>query len=258
MIRAWLVAVALMLGCGNTTAVQSVPDGAGGAAIAGHAGTQGAASGGAGGSAEGSGGARGEGGRQAPGGQPGGGAGGAISPPDPACGGDIAGTWIVSSAQMIINGTIDSAALGLDCHAVPYSATVKANGTWSVSTSGQLAPYVDSTLTTGTNALTFGPSCLNVSGTATTCTWIATQLSTSGYTSPTCTTSAAGGCDCHAAVFQMGSIGTISNSPSTHGIGTLDSGGIFMFEGGVKVAYCVSGSAMTWTTANGQISFAKQ
>ena len=95
------------------------------------------------------------------------------------------GTWKVASSCLSVSGELNLASFG-GCQHVPTkgsrnvtgSVTINANGTWS-----------DSTVTTGTEDITFGPECLMISSTPVSCDGLAGFLKTYGYATATCTSS---------------------------------------------------------------------
>ena len=235
--------------------------GAGGKAGAGGAGGSGGrASGGSGGSggtggtadaaglggSGGSGGIIPTGGTRASGGTGGsaiGGAGGASCANIVSCGGDVVGTWTVTSSCLRVTGEMDMSMLGLDCALAPVEGSLQVTGTWTAKPDGT---YFDGTTTSGNEQITLPASCLIVAGTAVTCEKLAPVFSALGYLATTCTADVSGGCSCSATVDQIGGVGLVS--PYAQSSGTFKtSGNVVTTDDFAQYPYCVSGNTMTWT-----------
>ena len=94
--------------------------------------------------------------------------GGSSCPNVTACGGNVVGTWTVSSSCLNVTGNLDVSTFGVGC-APAVSVTggaLQVTGTWTANSNGT---YSDNTTTTGTEQITVPPACLTVSGTLTTC-----------------------------------------------------------------------------------------
>jgi hypothetical protein len=202
--------------------------------------------GGSGGSSGGSGGNRGSGGSTANGGTVGtGGAGGASCPNVTPCGGDVVGAWTVTSSCLVVSGQLDMSFVSVGCTSAPVTGVIQVTGTWSAKSDGT---YSDSTTTSGSEQIVLPASCLQISGTTTTCDRFGQVVlaASFGYDSVSCTSAAGGGCACSATVKQTGGIGLPSSAPSTSGRYTT-SGSAVTLDGEAKYSYCVSGSKMTWS-----------
>ncbi len=181
------------------------------------------------------------------GGSSGGGAGGGASCPDgTACGGDVVGTWTVTSSCLSVNGTLDLTQAGeaAACPTAPVTGSLQVSGTWTANADGT---YVDGTVTTGTEQFTLGPSCLVISSTPVTCDGAGGIIKALGYASVTCTPTSNGGCACSATVQQTGVLGVVSVSPTPNG-NYATSGSALTITGDVgdtKYEYCVAGDQLT-------------
>lgn len=214
--------------------------GAGGIASGGAVSTGGRASGGAvstGGRA--SGGAVGTGGI-ASGGS--GGAGGACSPGMP-CGGDLVGTWAVTSSCLKVAGPLDLNVLGLNCQGAGIAGDLQVTGSWTAGPDGR---YVDDTTTFGSEQIVLPASCLQVSGATISCPMVATVLGAIGYTGVSCTSAAGGGCTCSATVKQAGGMGVLGLGSRTAGT-YKTAGNLVTLDQQSTYGYCVSGATMTLT-----------
>src|SRR5438045_2418570 len=91
----------------------------------------------------------------------GGGAGGGCSDVAP-CGGDIVGTWSVTSSCLTVSGQLDpSGFFGTTCPSIPVQGSLQVSGTWTANPDGT---YTDDTTTTGTEQLALASGCLSFSG----------------------------------------------------------------------------------------------
>ena len=161
-----------------------------------------------------------------------------------ACGGNVVGTWSVTSSCLTVSGTQDLTLAGLNCAPAPITGSLQVTGTWTANADGT---YTDDTTTTGTETFELAPACLMLSGTTTTCDGISGPLQGLGFASVNCTTAAAtGGCTCTATVHQMGGAGLVSVLAS--GSGNYEtSGNTITIDGSSPYSYCVAGNKMTWT-----------
>ena len=175
------------------------------------------------------------------------------------CGGDVVGTWTVASSCLKVTGQADMSVVGLGCTSAPVTGSLLVTGTWIANANGT---YSDNTTTSGTEQITLPASCLQLSGTTTTCERIFGVLQGLGYDSVSCTSAASGGCTCPAIVKQTGGLGVLSSDPLTSG-NYKTSGNVVTTDDGRQYSYCVSGNKMTWTpqgtspTTTGTITFQK-
>jgi hypothetical protein len=159
------------------------------------------------------------------------------------CGGDVVGTWSVTSSCLTVSGEVDMAVIGLGCASAPVTGSLRVTGTWTANAD---RTFSDDTTTSGTETLELPASCLNVSGTTTTCNRIAGPFAfTLGYASVDCVESANGGCTCTAAVDQSGGIGLVSTDASASGNYTTAGNVITAAAGDMQYSYCVSASTLT-------------
>jgi len=195
-----------------------------------------------GGSSNASGGAPGNGG--AGGGSQATGAGGGPSCPGMTpCGGDVVGTWTVTSSCLNVTGEVDLSLYGAGCASAPGTGSLQVTGTWTAKANGT---YYDDTTTSGDEQFTLAPSCLVISSTPVDCSGAASLLTGLSYSSLSCPSTADGGCTCSGTVKQLGGIGWVSPSPSTDGDYTT-SGNVITTSYGMKYSYCVSGDKLTMT-----------
>jgi hypothetical protein len=168
-----------------------------------------------------------------------------------ACGGDIVGAWTVAGSCLPVTGAVDVSGFGLGCSEAPVTGSLQVAGTWTAMADGT---YVDDTTTTGEQVFAMPASCLNVSGTVTSCDRVARPFrSTLGFTVVTCLSdTATGGCTCTATVEQLGGMGVISLEKPKSGTYTATGNVITATsaESETKYDYCVTGSTMTLSVAS--------
>jgi non-reducing end alpha-L-arabinofuranosidase len=224
-------------GSGTTTT------GSGGAPASGGASSGGAP--GTGGKTSGSGGAPGTGGKTGAGGAAGSGGGGSCTNVSP-CGGEVLGTWTVSSSCISVSGELDLTSLGIGCRSASATGSFKVEGTWTAGADGK---YTDKTTTKGTEVLELAKSCLEISGTFTTCDGIGQVLVSFGYSDVNCVNAASGGgCTCTNTVNQAGMPALLNSDPTTSGRYSTSGNEVSLGnDGATKYSYCVSGNKMTWT-----------
>ncbi len=161
------------------------------------------------------------------------------------CGGNVVGTWNVTSSCLTVSGDLDLSNLGLGCASALVTGSLRVTGTWTANGNGT---YSDNTTTTGTEIVELPTECLNVSGTRTTCERIGAPLSAVGFASVNCTTNpATGGCTCPATIDQAGGIGVAPMYPSASGTYTTAGSVLTITAGEQEYSYCVSGTTLTMT-----------
>lgn len=195
----------------------------------------------------GTGGTPGSGGVVSSGGSPGTGGAGTSCPNVTACGGDLVGTWTVTSSCLKVSGNLDlSQAAGPGCPPTPVTGDLQVTGSWTANSDGTT---VDNTTTSGTEQFKLAPACLVISSTPVSCTSAAGLLTGLGYSSLSCPSTADGGCDCTATVHQAGGIGLVSPGASTSGNYTLSGNQVTVSgdSGDTQYSYCASANTITLT-----------
>ena len=194
----------------------------------------------------GAGGTPGSGGTVGSGGSTGTGGAGASCPNVTACGGDLVGTWTVTSSCLKVTGNLDLSLAGAGCPSVAVTGDLQVTGSWTANSDGT---YVDNTITSGTEQFRLAPSCLVISSTKVTCSGAAGLLTSLGYSSLTCPSTADGGCDCMGTIHQTGGIGLVSPAPATSGYYTPAGNQVTMSgdSGNTQYSYCVSANTITLT-----------
>jgi len=231
-----MVAALLILGSACTTT--STPGGSGGSG-----GTT--AKGGSGGSSSGgnSGGGAGSGGSQASGGNTGGTTQPANCPNGSSCGGDLTGTWNVTSYCLTISGDYDVSLASLGCKTVPATGSLQVTGSWIANGKGT---YTDNTTTTGSITFPVADACLSISSVPVACDKLQSGITALGWKTATCAKDASGKCSCTATANQAGGIGVVSSWAANSGDYTTSGSGLNA-DGTVDYSYCVSGSTLTLT-----------
>ncbi|MBN2574309.1 MAG: hypothetical protein JXP73_07070, partial [Deltaproteobacteria bacterium] len=107
------------------------------------------------------------GGTRASGGSSGSGGGGGSCENVTPCGGDVLGTWNVTSSCLKVSGQFDpSAKVGLACTTGTVTGSLDVTGKWTAKSGGT---YTDETVTKGEYLFTLPPVCKELSGTTVNC-----------------------------------------------------------------------------------------
>jgi len=188
-----------------------------------------------------------------------GGGGGACSSGVP-CGGDVVGTWTVTSSCLSVGGELDLQLVGTGCRYAPIAGSLEVTGMWTARADGT---YTDGTTTTGEERLTLARSCLVISSTPVTCEGAAGIIKNLGYSSLVCTPAADGGCSCVGSINQRGGLGLVSPAASTSG-NTMIAGNVVTLSGDAGDTHyssCVTNDTLTLsptsTTVTGTIVLRK-
>ena len=169
------------------------------------------------------------------------------------CGGDVVGTWNVTSSCLTVSGDLSVWYVGLDrCESVSVTGSLDVTGTWTANADGT---YSDNTTTTGTETLELLGSCLRIEGTCTTCSRIGPALASVGYASVTCeedpnrdpSLECGLGCTCLATIDETGGLGVAPLYPSGSGTYTVAGSTLLITAREQEYAYCASGSTVSVT-----------
>jgi hypothetical protein len=158
-----------------------------------------------------------------------------------ACGGDVVGTWNVTSSCLTVTGEADISLFGLGCTRARVAGSLQVIGAWLAMANGT---YSDKTTTTGSVQYSLAETCIMFSGTRVTCDNLSVIFGVMGDSAATCTDAADGGCTCVATIKQTGGMGTAASDPMTSGT-YKTSGDVLTFDGENRYPYCVSGSQLT-------------
>ena len=168
-----------------------------------------------------------------------------------ACGGSLVGTWTVASSCLKVTGNLDLSLVGAGCPSAPVTGALEVKGSFTANADGT---YSDNTTTSGEEQFVLAPSCLVISSAPVTCDGAANLLTSLGYATMHCTSTADKGCTCTGTIAQTGGFGTVSPAPGTSGNYTT-AGNLATITGDAgdtKYSFCVSGNTLTVTpqTAN--------
>ena len=163
------------------------------------------------------------------------------------CGGDVVGTWTVTSSCLNVTGEMNMELVGTGCPTAPVTGSLHVTGTWTANSDGT---YLDNTTTSGDERIPLASSCLVISSAPVTCDGAANLLKSAlGFSDLKCPPAAGSGCTCSATVNQDGGIGLVSMAPSKNDR-YKTSGNLITMSGDMGDAlysYCVSGNTMTMT-----------
>lgn len=157
------------------------------------------------------------------------------------CGGNVVGSWTVSSSCLKLSGEMDVSILSLSCPKVPVTGSLKTTGSFIANADGT---YVDNTVTTGSVTLPLADTCLSVSSVPVSCEKTSDLFKALGWSTAACTTTN-GQCNCSLSVDQMGGLGVVSDLALTKGMYTTS--GSTLTTDDVSQSYCVSGDTLTVT-----------
>lgn len=161
------------------------------------------------------------------------------------CGGDVVGTWVAGSSCLPVTGNVDMMGFGLGCTDSPVSGDLAVTGTLTFGADGSVT---DETTTTGNQNLALLASCLDVSGTITTCDRVSAPLSSLGFADVECTPDeTTGGCSCPATVDQSSGMAMISFDAIDTGDYTAADNVLTITDGRneTQYTYCVEGDVLT-------------
>jgi hypothetical protein len=141
-----------------------------------------------------------------------------------ACGGDLVGTWNVTSSCLKLDGEFLTRGTGMGCDRAKVTGSLQVKGAF-VATADK--KFQDKTTTTGSVTVALDRQCLFMSGTWTQCDLISVAVEGLGFRNVRCTTAADGGCTCPGTIDHPGNMGLIVAEPETYGTYTT-SGTTFM------------------------------
>ena len=173
--------------------------------------------------------------------------------PTAACGGDVVGTWMVTSSCLNITGELDLSSIGAGCAVGTITeSTLEVTGSMTFGADGSV---MDNTTTTGTMAVDLPYECREISGTVVTCDRLAPVISsTFGYASAECaddpasTDAETAACKCTATTDQGGAPGFVSKDASDSATYTAtDTTLSLTYFDPVDYSYCVAEDILTMT-----------
>jgi hypothetical protein len=161
-----------------------------------------------------------------------------------ACGGLVAGQWVVRSSCLSVSGPLDVVSLGIGCVAADLAGALEVRGRVSLLDDGLI---IDETVTAGHVAIGFDRTCRDISGTVVTCEQFGGPLESLGFSEVTCLDGLDGGCACVALVDQAGGLGHIDPQGVPGGT-YLASGSELVFESAqYTYSYCALENSLTVT-----------
>ena len=156
-----------------------------------------------------------------------------------ACGGDVVGTWNVTSSCLKVSGPLNVRSLfGLTCQTGTVSGSLQVTGSWTAKADGT---FTDGTATKGTAQVTLPADCLVLSQAPVTCDKLADVMSGGYFKTVNCTPVTGAGCSCAATVDQTGSLGLQSVDAQTSGNYTVSGNTLKITQDNSTYAYCSSG-----------------
>jgi hypothetical protein len=183
----------------------------------------------------------------------------------PACGGNIVGSWQITSSCITVD--VSQMSLMTDCPGETFTAAgwaITGNVTYKADMT-----YASSSTTTGKVVIGLPASCLTSQGLTLTCEQVTqllqADLAGEGFQSGQCVSSG-GGCSCTLAIIPLSAVGNGTYSTTAAGVLTeLDSGGATSDVND----YCISGTTLTLSphagsgmmaqaSISGSITLAKQ
>ena len=115
------------------------------------------------------------------------------------CGGDVVGSWDVTSSCLKLAGDFNSRGTGMGCDTFKVSGAVKVAGSFVMTADKK---FQDKTTTTGDVTVTLDHQCLFMSGTWTKCDLISVAVEGLGFTNIQCADASGGGCNCPGKINQ--------------------------------------------------------
>jgi hypothetical protein len=166
------------------------------------------------------------------------------------CGGDLVGSWDVTSSCLKLSGDFTSRGTGLGCDTFKVTGAAQVSGSFVMTADKK---FQDNTTTTGDVTVTLEKNCLFMSGSWTSCDLISIAIEGLGYTDVHCVNGTAGGCNCPGKINQKGTMGLIVSTPEVKGTyttkdNTFTSDDPNPLTGADLVySYCVDNGTMTVT-----------
>jgi non-reducing end alpha-L-arabinofuranosidase len=156
-----------------------------------------------------------------------------------ACGGNVVGTWNVTSSCLELSGDMDVFLTSLACSTVPATGYLQTTGTFVANADGT---YSDNTTTTGVVTFPLDSSCLAISGVDVDCSRIGAIFSAVGWKTADCT-GGAGACNCSLSTEQEGGLGVVL--PYTEPNGQYTTSGSTLTASNATYSYCSAEDTLT-------------
>jgi hypothetical protein len=158
-----------------------------------------------------------------------------------ACGGDVVGTWNVTSSCLELSGDMDIFITALACATVPVTGYLQTTGTFTANAD---ETYVDDTVTTGSVNFPLDSSCLEISGVPVECSRAGDIFGAIGWDTNTCALTE-GVCQCSLSTEQQGGLGGILSY--TLATGDYELEGTTLTAENATYDYCTAGDTLTLT-----------
>jgi non-reducing end alpha-L-arabinofuranosidase len=157
------------------------------------------------------------------------------------CGGNVVGSWKVTSSCLKLSGDMDVSLASLGCPTVPVTGSLTTTGTFVANADGT---FSDNTVTTGSATFPLARACLSISSVERTCEQISSIFEALGWKSSTCSETN-GQCNCTVTAQQQGGLGAISGVATTSGKYTTSSNTLTTED--LSFPYCAAADKLTVT-----------
>jgi hypothetical protein len=167
-----------------------------------------------------------------------------------ACGGDVVGSWDVSSSCLKLSGDFNSRGTGMGCDTFKVTGAAQVTGSFAMTADKK---FKDNTTTTGDVTITLDHQCLWMSGSWTTCDLISVGVEGLGFTDVHCADASGGGCNCPGKINQKGTMGLIVATPADSGSYTSKDNTITSDDpnpltgADIAYSYCIANGTLTVT-----------
>jgi hypothetical protein len=166
-----------------------------------------------------------------------------------ACGGDVVGSWDVTSSCLKLSGEFNSRGTGLGCDTFRVTGAIEVTGSLVMTADRKFRDY---TTTTGDVTVNLDQMCLWMSGTWAQCNLISVAVEGLGFASVMCADAADGGCRCPGKIKQGGNMGLIVATSENRGDyatkdNTITTGVNPLTGADLQYSYCVAGDKLTLT-----------
>jgi len=158
------------------------------------------------------------------------------------CGGNVVGTWNVTSSCLKVSGDLDITLASAGCQTVPATGFLQTTGTWTANADGS---YTDGTTTKGSITFQLSTACLTVSSVPVACDRMPSGFEVLGWSSGACAVTN-GTCTCTLNTNLKGGLGLVNESALTSGYYAA-SGSNLRLDDTSDYPYCVSGNTLTVT-----------
>ncbi len=159
-----------------------------------------------------------------------------------ACGGDVTGTWSVTSSCLDLSGELNLYLTSLACASAPATGTLRTSGSLIFREDGS---YSDNTVTVGSVRFELADDCLSISGVAVECDRITPVFKAIGWESGRCRLDFQDRCQCELSTTQAGGMGMIL--PYVSSDGQYSTTGSVLTADNAAYQYCRAGDTLSMT-----------